>query len=194
MAFQQEFSNLSSRRLQLKTQLSPHTINAEVPGPIPPPSPNPNLYHASNADFKKEPSEDRVVKSPLIRKATTRSPHTPFLNPGIQPIVHNTNIDTSIFNSTVAPSPSAILASPGNNINHSASLNNASGPSSSANLQSTVMAKADPFNFPGPERYVEADLAAGLSDQHGFVFDLSGTEDDKILDEMREFFGLSDLN
>ncbi|KAG8902507.1 hypothetical protein FRC01_009559, partial [Tulasnella sp. 417] len=163
---QQQPGHLGPRGPQPKVQPSPSIPNAKAPGSMPPPSHTPNPSQAANkAGVKEEPSLDGPAKSSPGTKPASQNPPTPSTNPATPATAQNPNLGANIFNSTIAPSPSAILSQA--NMNQPTPPNNASGPGSSVNPLSAATANVGAFNFIGAEMYPEADFASSLLDQYG---------------------------
>ncbi|KAG8913029.1 Transcriptional activator flo8 [Tulasnella sp. 408] len=188
---QQQTGNVGPRGQPPKVQPSPSIPNAKAPGSMPPPNLTPNPSQIANkAGIKEESSLDGTAKSSPGMKPAMQNPPTPVPNPATPATAQNSSLGTNIFNSTIGPSPGAILAQQANNMNQSTTPNNASGPGSSANPQSAATANAGAFNFMGADMYGGTDF--GLLD-YGFGGGLSradgpsGTEDAGF-DLLAEFF------
>lgn len=194
---QQQAGNLGPRGPQPKVQPSPSIPNAKASGSMPPPSHTPNPSQAANKiGIKEEPSMDGIAKSSPGTKAATQNPPTPVPNPATPATGQNPNLDTNIFNSTIAPSPGAILSQV-HNMNQSTPPNNASGPGSSANPQSGATGNAGAFNFMGADIYPGSDFTTSLL-EYGFNTGLSRPDgpsgaDDTNYDILAEFFDPSAL-
>lgn len=189
---QQQTGNVGPRGQPPKVQPSPSISNAKASGSMPPPTLTPTPSQVANkAGIKEESSLDGTAKSSPGIKAM-QNPPTPVPNPATPATAQNANI----FNSTIGPSPTAILAQQqANNMNQSATPNNASGPGSSANPQSAAAANAGAFNFMGTDMYSGADF--GLLDYASFgalsrADGPSGAEDPNY-DILAEFFDPSAL-
>lgn len=168
MDLQQQGGNPGARGPQPKVHPSPSIPNAKASGSMPPPSHTPNPSQSANKSGIKE--EDGTAKSSPSMKAGSQNPPTPVQN-AATPATQNPNLGSSIFNSTIVPSPSSILS----NMNQSTPPNNASRPGSSANLQPTT--NAGSFSFTGADMYT-GDFATSLLDGYGFSAGPTRTDDD----------------